>query len=124
MHMASPVKANTYRVYLNDEMAGLMGKICESTELAQSDLLSKLVAAGLAAVKANNGRITLLGDPPSGNQLVGHFHVVPVERGPVKPHPDQGCQRDGCVTLKAVPHIGERPDASADDIHPPAGSRQ
>ena len=59
MRMASPVKANTYRVYLNDEMAGLMGKICESTELAQSDLLSKLVAAGLAAVKANNGRITL-----------------------------------------------------------------
>lgn len=48
MHMASPVKANTYRVYLNDEMAGLMGKICESTELAQSDLLSKLVAATTA----------------------------------------------------------------------------
>ena len=59
MHMATAVKANTYRVYLNDEMAQVMGDICEATELAQSDLLSKLVAAGLAAVKANQMRITL-----------------------------------------------------------------
>lgn len=59
MHMAASTKANTYRVYLNDENAGLMGKICEATELSQSELLTKLLVASLQSVKANNYRITL-----------------------------------------------------------------
>lgn len=59
MHMAATTKANTYRVYLNDENAGMMGAICEATELSQSELLTKLVVAGLQCVKANNNRIVL-----------------------------------------------------------------
>ncbi len=59
MHMAATTKANTYRVYLNDENAGMMSDICEATELSQSELLTKLVIAGLQCVKANGCRITL-----------------------------------------------------------------
>lgn len=59
MHMAATTKANTYRIYLNDENAGMMGDICQATELSQSELLTKLVVAGLQCVKANNNRITL-----------------------------------------------------------------
>jgi hypothetical protein len=57
--MASTTKANTYRVYLNDDNAGTMGAICKATELSQSELLTKLVVAGLQCVKADGYRITL-----------------------------------------------------------------
>jgi len=59
MQMAATTKANTYRVYLNDENAGTMGAICQATELSQSEVLTKLVVAGLQCVKANGYRITL-----------------------------------------------------------------
>lgn len=52
-------KANTYRLYLNDDSAALMGKICDTTGLTQSDLLSKVVVAGLSAIAVNRHRITL-----------------------------------------------------------------
>lgn len=52
-------KPNTYRVYLNDEDSALMVKICQTTELGQSELLSKLMSAALRAVASNDCRITL-----------------------------------------------------------------
>lgn len=53
------VKPNTFRLYLNEEDTALMSKICEVTECGQSELLSRLMAAALRCVAANNHRFPL-----------------------------------------------------------------
>ena len=57
--MADNIKPTTYRVYLNDEDTARMKTICDATELGRTELLSKLVTAGLRAIESDGGRITL-----------------------------------------------------------------
>lgn len=49
----SDTKPTTHRVYLNEEEQALMRAICARTELGHTELLGKLVSAGLKAVAAN-----------------------------------------------------------------------
>lgn len=53
------IKRNTYRLYLNDEDSALMQRAAEVTELSQSELMSKLMAAALRAVAQNDYRLPL-----------------------------------------------------------------
>lgn len=52
-------KANTYRIYLNEDDARQMKDIAEFTELGHTELLSKLVSSGLRCLTENNKRIPL-----------------------------------------------------------------
>jgi len=53
------VKPNVYRVYLNHEDTLRMKSICAATELGQSELLSKIVVAGLRSIEENHNAISL-----------------------------------------------------------------
>lgn len=57
--MAATTKRNTYRLYLNDEDAGLMLKAAEVTELSQAEVMSKLLSAALRAIAKNDFRMPL-----------------------------------------------------------------
>lgn len=59
LSMATPTKPNIYRVYLNAGDVELMKKICEVTELGQSELLSKLMVSAIRSVADNNCRFPL-----------------------------------------------------------------
>lgn len=52
-------KANTYRIYLDATSAASMGAICNATELSQVELLQKVVAAGLRAIREQGDTYTL-----------------------------------------------------------------
>lgn len=54
-----PIKPTTYRVYLPEPEDALMRAACERTELGQTELLSKLVKAGLHALADVDFRVTL-----------------------------------------------------------------
>jgi hypothetical protein len=53
------LKPNMYRVYLNQEATARMLRICEKTEMGQTDLLSRVVNAALRAIEENNSRFHL-----------------------------------------------------------------
>jgi hypothetical protein len=55
----SAVKPNMYRVYLNQEVAARMERICGKTGLGQSELLTKAVASALEAIEKNGGTFAL-----------------------------------------------------------------
>jgi hypothetical protein len=57
--MSHNTKPTTYRVYLNDEDTARMKSLCDTNELGRTELLSKLVTAGLRALESDGGRITL-----------------------------------------------------------------
>ena len=52
-------KPTALRVYLNDEDTQRMKSLCSMNELGQTELLQKVVNAGLRALEASGGSITL-----------------------------------------------------------------
>lgn len=54
-----PTKRNTFRLYLNEEDATRLQKSADTTELAQSEVMSKLMSAALRAVEKNGYRMPL-----------------------------------------------------------------
>jgi hypothetical protein len=52
-------KPNTFRLYLNEADTALMREVCEKTEMGQSELMSKLLAAALRAVADNGHRFVI-----------------------------------------------------------------
>ena len=52
-------KRNTFRLYLNEEDTELMTRAARTTELSQSELMSKLMSAALRAIARNDNRLPL-----------------------------------------------------------------
>jgi hypothetical protein len=48
------LKPNMYRIYLNKEATDRMIRICEKTEMGQTELLTKVVNGALRAIEENN----------------------------------------------------------------------
>jgi len=51
--------AEAFRCYVDAEAGKQMTEICQKTELGQTELLNKIVKAGLQALHENGSRITL-----------------------------------------------------------------
>lgn len=50
---------NTYRIYIGEESARQMAEICTTTELGQTELLTKIVRAGLQSIHEGGCAVTL-----------------------------------------------------------------
>lgn len=57
--MATKPSRACYRVYLDQTASSAMGEICEATELGQTELLTKIVRAGLQALVDDGCQIVL-----------------------------------------------------------------
>lgn len=51
--------AEAFRCYVDSESGKQMTEICQKTELGQTELLNKIVKAGLQALHDDGSRITL-----------------------------------------------------------------
>ena len=55
----SASKTGSHRVYVNDDDAKAMQAICSTNELTPKELLDLIAKAGIRAIEADGGRITL-----------------------------------------------------------------
>lgn len=58
-HMPESTKGNTLRLYLRDEELKQLGKLTDTLEISQTEIMGRIMSAGIRAIVRNGNKMPL-----------------------------------------------------------------